>query len=113
MPTLATEALPEVGATGVRFEGDVLYVTLTDCREIRLPLDRFEWLHWLLRATPEERADWSLEPRGFAVYWEELDDGIEVCHLLASQPLSRPSTRSRRDHDPVPRSRPRKAAAAR
>jgi hypothetical protein len=28
-----------------------------------------------------------LEPRGFAVYWEELDNGIEVAPLLTSQPM--------------------------
>jgi hypothetical protein len=28
---------------------------------------------------------WSLEPRGFAIYWPDLDDGIEVAHLLSGQ----------------------------
>jgi len=32
-------------------------------------------------------AHWSREPRGFAVYWEELDNGIEVNHLLSPQPV--------------------------
>ena len=49
-----------------------------------LPLDRIEWLQWLARATPEKRANWSPEPGGYAVYWEDLDDGIEVCHILAA-----------------------------
>lgn len=30
----------------------------------------------------------SLEPDGYAIYWEDLDDGIEVCHILAVQPLA-------------------------
>jgi len=42
-----------------------------------LPLS-LPWLAWLAQATPEQRAHWSLEPRGFAVYWEELDNGIEI-----------------------------------
>lgn len=76
-----------VAAAGVRFEGDVLHVILTDGRDIGVPLDRIPWLAWLLRATPEQRQGWSLQPRGFAVYWDELDDGVEVEHLLALQPL--------------------------
>lgn len=76
-----------VRATGVRFTGNVLHVSLTDGREISLPLDRIGWLDWLMKATPEQRAKWTIEPGGFAIYWEELDDGIEVCHLLEKQPL--------------------------
>ena len=76
-----------VGAAGVRFEGDMLHVALTDGRDIGVPLDRVPWLQWLLQASPEQRERWSLEPGGFAVYWEELDDGFEVEHLLALQPL--------------------------
>jgi len=77
----------EVAAAGVRFDGDVLHVMLTDGRDIGVPLDGVSWLKWLLRASPDQREGWSLEPGGFAVYWEELDDGVEVEHLLALQPL--------------------------
>jgi hypothetical protein len=56
-------------------------------KKTRLPLDRFEWLEWLAEATPEQRANWSLEPGGFAIYWEDLDDGIELCHILTMEPL--------------------------
>jgi hypothetical protein len=34
------------------------------------------------------RQRWQVEPGGFAVYWPELDDGIEVEHLLSLQPLA-------------------------
>jgi hypothetical protein len=78
----------QVAATKVRFEGNILYISLSDGREISLPLDRIEWLEWLAQATPEQRANWSLEPGGYAVYWEDLDDGIEVCHILAMEPLA-------------------------
>lgn len=40
-----------------------------------------------LKSSPEQRTRWSLEPGGFAIYWEELDDGIEVSRLLGMQPL--------------------------
>ncbi|MGH9785510.1 MAG: DUF2442 domain-containing protein [Terriglobia bacterium] len=77
----------QVAATGVRFDGNILYVALSDGRELSVPLKRVPWLRWLMKASPEQRAKWSLEPGGFAIYWEELDDGIEVCRLLGMQPL--------------------------
>lgn len=77
----------QVRAKGARFVGDVLFVSLSDGREIGLPLEQFEWLAWLKNATPEQRDKWSIEPGGFAIYWEDLDDGIEIGHLLGMQPL--------------------------
>ena len=76
-----------VAATGVRFDGNILCVALSDGRELSVPLQRVPWLRWLRKASPELRARWSLEPGGFAIYWEELDDGIEVSRLLGMQPL--------------------------
>jgi hypothetical protein len=58
----------------------MLYVALTDGREIGVPLARFPWL---AQATSAQRNNWRIEPRGFAVYWDDLDDGIEIDHLLA------------------------------
>jgi hypothetical protein len=78
----------QVAATDVRFKGNILYVSLSDGREVSLPLDRIEWLEWLAKAPTEQREKWSLEPGGYAIYWEGLDDGIEVCHLLAVEPLA-------------------------
>jgi hypothetical protein len=89
MLTSANKVVSEqVAATKVRFEGDILYISLSDGREISLPIDRIDWLKWLAKATPEQRANWSLEPGGYAVYWEDLDDGIEVCHILTTEPLT-------------------------
>ena len=88
MPTLVNKSTEQVRATGVRFDGNALYVALSDGREISVPVDRVDWLKWLAKATPEQRSTWSIEPGGYAVYWPELDGGIEVCHLLAMQPLS-------------------------
>jgi hypothetical protein len=78
----------QVAATNVRFDKNILYVTLSDGREVSLPIDRVEWLDWLAKATVEQQKKWSLEPGGFAIYWEELDDGIEVGHILAMEPLA-------------------------
>ena len=88
MSTFPTNATEVVQAIGVQFEGDRLIVGLSDGREVSMPLSKLEWLQWLAKATPEQRAHWSIEPGGFAVYWQELDDGFEIAHLLAMQPLS-------------------------
>lgn len=66
-------------AAHVRLTDSMLYVVLADGREIGVPLSRFPWLE---RATTAQRANWRIEPRGLAVYWDELDDGIEVDHLM-------------------------------
>jgi Protein of unknown function (DUF2442) len=76
-----------MSATGAHFQQDDLVISLSDGREIVLPLHRYKWLAWLERATPQQREHWSLEPEGYALYWEELDDGIEVEHLLSLDSL--------------------------
>jgi hypothetical protein len=89
MITSASKVLNEqVAATNVRFEENNLFVSLSDGREVSLPIDRIDWLAWLAKATPDQQANWSIEPRGFAVYWEDLDDGIEVSHILAMESLT-------------------------
>ena len=78
----------QVQAKSVRFEGNTLHILLSDGREISLPIDQMEWLKWLANASSEQRSEWKIEPSGFAVYWEELDDGFEIGHLLSLQPLA-------------------------
>ena len=77
-----------VRAKNVRFEGNILHIALSDGREISPPVDQMAWLKWLANASPEQRPKWTIEPGGFAVYWEELDDGFEIEHLLSLQPLA-------------------------
>ena len=88
MNTSASNVETMVQAKGVRFEGNILRIALSDGREISLPVDQMAWLKWLANDSPEQRAKWTLEPEGFAVYWEELDDGFEIEHLLSLQPLA-------------------------
>ena len=70
----------EVATLGARLTETMLYILLDDGREIGVPLDHYSWL---AKATPEQRARWTIEPGGYAIYWEELDDGLEVEHLLS------------------------------
>ena len=88
MITSTSNIITQVKAKNVRFEGNTLHIVLSDGREIRLPMDQMDWLKWLANATPEQRSKWTIEPGGFAVYWEELDDGFEIEHLLSLQPLA-------------------------
>lgn len=88
MNTSQNDVAELVTATGVEFEGNMLHVSLSDGRRVSLPLDTISWLSWLATTTPEQRASWSIEPGGYGVYWEELDDGFEVVHLLNVQSLS-------------------------
>jgi hypothetical protein len=88
MITLVNNIETEVSATSVSFTDNTLHVSLNDGRIISVPLDQIEWLNWLLQATSEQRQKWEIEPGGYAVYWPSLDDGIEVTHLLAMQPLA-------------------------
>ena len=77
----------QVGAKRVRFEESLLHVDLTDGRVITLPIEQVPWLRWLADASPEERENWSIEPGGYAVYWETLDDGFEIAHALNLEPV--------------------------
>jgi len=77
----------QVEAKDLRFESNTLRILLSDGREISLPIDQMDWLKWLAQAAPEQRVKWTIEPGGFAIYWDELDDGIEIEHLLSRQPL--------------------------
>jgi hypothetical protein len=87
MITSASNTLSEVSAKNLCFDGDLLLVELSDGREIKLPIDKISWLSWLYKALPEQKEKWSLEPGGYAVYWEDLDDGFEINHLLSVEPL--------------------------
>ncbi len=71
----------------VRFSGNVLSILLSDERTISLLLRKIEWLKWLANADESQRQNWSLEPGGYAIYWNALDNGIEIEHLLSMSPL--------------------------
>ena len=61
-----------------------LRVALDDGRVIETRLGAVPWLRWLRQATDDQRASWTLEPHGFAIYWPALDDGVEVRHRTHS-----------------------------
>ena len=66
-------------AKAVRFDDDSLWVDLDDGRRMAVPL---AWFPRLLAASPEQRNQFELSPRG--IHWEALDEDISVDGLLAS-----------------------------
>jgi len=84
---ISTKSKQSVSVKDVQFSGNVLAILLSDNRTISLPVDKIDWLKWLANATEEQQENWSLEPGGYAIFWDELDDGIEIEHLLGMSPL--------------------------
>jgi hypothetical protein len=78
MSTLANK--PVADAVDVSFTEDEITVRLVDGRRVSAPL---EWFPRLLRATPRQRANWSLIGRGVGIHWEDVDEDISVRSLLA------------------------------
>jgi len=62
----------------VRFDNDSMWVHLDDGRIVAVPL---AWFPRLLAATPEQRVQFELSPRG--IHWEALDEDISIDGLLA------------------------------
>jgi hypothetical protein len=60
-------------------DGDRLRATLTDGREVSIPIS---WYAWLEDATPEQRAALAIIDDGLGIWWEQLDDGVSVPGLL-------------------------------
>jgi hypothetical protein len=65
-------------AKAVRFDDDSMWVHLDDGRVVAVPL---AWFPRLLAATPEQRVQFELSPRG--IHWEALDEDISIDGLLA------------------------------
>ncbi len=85
-----TLVIERARAQGVRVTDEELIVELEDGRILSIPL---AWFPRLLHGTPEERSHWRLIGDGEGIHWPDLDEDIEVMHLLAGIP-SRESPRS-------------------
>ncbi len=88
MSTSAAKPPIDVEAVDVFVDADRLRILLSDGRQVSVPLRTVPWLSWLAEATPEQRSNWAIEPGGFAVFWPDLDDGVEVGHLLERHALN-------------------------
>ncbi len=68
---------------------DSLIVDLIDGRTISVPLN---WYPKLLKATPQERANWEICGGGYGIHWPEIDEDLSTEGLLRGAPAPRPST---------------------
>jgi len=75
MSTLTFEA----SASRVWFDSENMWVSLTDGRQISIPLAYFPRL---LNATSEQRKKCEMSGGGTGLHWEEIDEDISVPGLL-------------------------------
>jgi hypothetical protein len=66
-------------AVAAEVTGDRLHVTLSDGRELFVPV---AWFSWLASATSEQRADLEIIDGGDAIWWESLEDSLSVPGLF-------------------------------
>ncbi|HRX04012.1 MAG: DUF2442 domain-containing protein [Anaerolineae bacterium] len=87
MNTLQAEPVKLAKLIGVAFVGDMLTLQLSDGRILQLRMNDHAWLKWLQEATNEQRQSWEIMPSGGGVWWQELDNGVELQPLLDTQSL--------------------------
>jgi len=69
-----------ISPKALRFDEDSMWVELTDGRTVGVPL---AWFPRLLHASPEQRENYELSPRG--MHWEAIDEDISVEGILAGR----------------------------
>ncbi len=69
-----------VSADTVRFEGETMWVGLSDGRVIGVPL---AWFPRLAKAEPAAREAFEISP--FGIHWAGLDEDVSVEGLLAGR----------------------------
>ena len=74
-------SFPNTKIVNAFLQKDLLTVALNDGRIIIFPCSG---LKWLTQALEEEQQDFSIELDGYGIWWERLDDGIALHHLLSS-----------------------------
>jgi hypothetical protein len=71
--------IAEPRAINVHFDQDSIWVDLTDGRQLGVPLAYFPRL---LKATQEQRNQFTISGGGSGLHWDELDEDISVPSLL-------------------------------
>jgi hypothetical protein len=66
-------------AKSIKFDKDVMWVDLTDGRQLGVPLAYFPRL---LYASPAEREKYIIGGGGKGLHWDDLDEDISVSGLL-------------------------------
>jgi hypothetical protein len=66
-------------AVDIKFSNASMIISLSDGREISVPL---EWFPKLRDASIEELNNWRLIGNGEGIHWEQLDEDLLVANLL-------------------------------
>lgn len=66
-------------AVAVDVSDTMLRLTLSDARELAVPLP---WFPRLQEATPEQRQNWQPIGRGHGLHWPDVDEDISIRALL-------------------------------
>jgi hypothetical protein len=75
-----TKKFSEARIKTVSFMDDFLSLSLTDARQLMVPLAYFPRL---LDATPAQRENYRLIGAGIGIHWPDLDEDISLAGLLA------------------------------
>ncbi len=67
-------------AKAVRFDDEMMWVTLTDARVLGVPLIWFPVLH---KATPDQRRRYKIVGGGIGLHWPSLDEDLSMAGLMA------------------------------
>ena len=73
VPTLAL-------AKEVKFDDDLMHVSLTDGRIISVPII---WFPLLREALPQQREHYEIGGGGTSLHWPDLDEDLSVANLMA------------------------------
>ncbi len=79
MNTSSVSSPTAVLALDVRFTNDAMIVSLSDGRQVSVPL---EWFPLLRDASPKQRRNWRLIAKGIGIHWEDIDEDIAVSTIL-------------------------------
>jgi len=66
-------------AKSIRFDDELMHVTLTDGRIVSVPTI---WFPLLYEATPQQREHYEIDGGGVSLHWPEIDEDISVAGLL-------------------------------
>jgi hypothetical protein len=66
-------------ANSVRFDGEMMHVSLTDGRIISVPII---WFPLLQKANLSQRENCEIHGGGISLHWPEIDEDISIAGLL-------------------------------
>lgn len=66
-------------ASSVRFDADMMFVSLIDGRIIGVPIIWFPLLH---EATTQQRENYEIHGGGISLHWPDIDEDLSIAGLM-------------------------------